>query len=59
MNELTFAEIHIAPWDGANGLRSYSVIGLTKEGKVYRYDAKCDGWIPWSMTLADCGGHRR
>ncbi len=48
---LKFQQIVVAPWQGDNGM-TYSVIGLEQDGRVYRYDAKCDGWIPWSNELA-------
>lgn len=57
--DLHFIEVHIAPWEGANGRRSYSVIGLTGEGRVYRYDAACDGWVPWSMRIVTECEHKR
>jgi hypothetical protein len=47
------------PWDGNTG-RTYSVLGLAKDGRVYRYDLSCGGWIPWSMKVARCAKeHKR
>lgn len=51
--ELVLQQIVAAPFTSA-GIQSYSVLGLSNDGKVYRYDPKCLGWVPWSMTVAGC-----
>jgi hypothetical protein len=33
---------------------SYSLLGLSTNGRVYRYDPKCEAWIPWSDKIATC-----
>lgn len=52
-NSVSFQQILIAPFTSSTG-SSYSVLGLSKAGRVYRYDPKCEGWIPWSNTIASC-----
>ena len=56
--ELKMQQLYIAPW-GRNGDLSYSVFGLTTEGKVYRWDGKCTGWIPWNMHEAECAAEHK
>ncbi len=59
--EIRLAQIVVAPFTTDTG-SSYSTIGLGVDGCVYRYDPKCEGWIPWSMSVATCreahGGKR-
>lgn len=33
---------------------SHVILGLSEDGKVYRYDAHCEGWIPWPMVAVTC-----
>ncbi len=58
--QLRMKQILAAHWDGATG-RTYSLIALSEDGKVYRYDAKCEGWYAWSMKDATCppGSHHK
>lgn len=51
--EVRFSQIVVAPFSTETG-SSYSTLGLSVDGCVYRYDPKCEGWIPWSMTIANC-----
>ena len=53
MKQLKFKQIISAEWEGNYG-QTYSIIALSEDGRVYRYDAKCEGWIPWSMDEATC-----
>lgn len=55
--QIKVKQIVIAQWQGTNGL-TYSTIALSKDGKVYRYDAGCQGWYPWSMNIVLCN-HRK
>jgi hypothetical protein len=48
-----FAQIATAPFSTDTG-SSYSVLGLSTGGRVYRFDPKCDAWIPWSNKVATC-----
>ncbi len=57
--EIEMKQIAIAPWDGSNGGRTYSVFGLGEDGKVYRFDGKCTGWIPQNMRIAPCAKEHR
>lgn len=59
--QLRMKQIVIAPWQGSDGGMTYSTLGLGEDGKVYRYDAACEGWIQYHMKDAECGihGHRR
>ena len=53
--------LHIAQWEGDNGL-SYSTLSIDNQGKVWRYDPKCQGWVGYIMKPVakdTCGGHRR
>jgi hypothetical protein len=53
--EVRFKQILAAQWTGAtNGVQSYSMLGLSEDGRVFRYDPLCEGWIPWSMKIAGC-----
>lgn len=58
--DLKMTQIVACPWDGDTG-RTYSIIALDKQGRVWRYDAKCAGWIAWHMKPVDtsCRGPRR
>lgn len=62
MSELKAAQIIVAPFQKVGGPLSYSIIALGVDGRVYRYDPKCEGWLPWSMKVATCiddhKGHR-
>ena len=46
-------QICSAPFTTATG-SSYSVLGVSTTGRVYRFDPKCDAWIPWSNKIATC-----
>jgi hypothetical protein len=48
-----FSQIATAPFTSPTG-SSYSVLGLSTGGRVYRFDPKCDAWIPWSNKIATC-----
>lgn len=50
---VSFQQIVVAPFTTDTG-SSYSVLGLSTTGRVYRYDPKCDAWIPWSNKIATC-----
>ena len=52
-SEVRLKQIQIAPFTTPTG-SSYSVLGLGEDGKVYRFDPKCDAWLPWSMRIANC-----
>jgi len=59
-SKLRFRQIVSAAWRGADtGRLSYSILGLELDGSVWRYDVKCQGWIPYSMVVAPCEQHRR
>jgi hypothetical protein len=51
--EVRLTQLVIAPFE-IGGNQTYSTLGLGTDGVVYRYDPKCDGWIPWSMKVAGC-----
>jgi hypothetical protein len=48
--------IVVAPFTGATGTLTYSTLGLSTDGRVYRYDPPCQGWIPWEMVAVTCAG---
>ena len=54
MKELRMKEIIPVQWEGDERLLTYSLYGLSKDGKLYRMDGKCTGWIPQNMKLAVC-----
>lgn len=56
---LRFTQIVVANWHDENKRMHYSTLALGIDGRVYRYDAQCNGWIVWSDRLATCGGHKR
>ncbi len=49
-----FVQITAAQFSQDLGRLSYSVLGVSTNGRVYRYDPKCDAWIPWSNKVATC-----
>ena len=51
--QVRMKQIVVAPFTTERG-SSYSTLGLGTDGKVYRYDPKCEGWIAWPMKLAGC-----
>lgn len=53
MKSLRFKQILAAQWEGDTGM-TYSVLALSEDGKVYRYDPKCEGWIPWPDQETSC-----
>jgi hypothetical protein len=51
--EVRFKQLLAGQFSTDGGI-SYSLIGLSEDGRVFRYDPKCSGWIPWPMTIAEC-----
>jgi hypothetical protein len=49
-----FVQITTGHFSGKDGSSSYSVLGVSTGGRVYRYDPQCDAWIPWSNKVATC-----
>lgn len=47
---VSFVQIEVAPFTTTPG-SSYSALGLSTTGRVYRHDPKCNAWIPWSNNL--------
>lgn len=58
---LRMKQILAGQFTNDDGSGSYSVVGLTEGGDVYRYDPQCQGWIAWQMQQVGkmCPGHRR
>lgn len=60
---LKMRQIVAAPFMGTRGGMTYSLLGLGRDGTVYRYDNTCDGWLPYSMEQSGCAKnvkeHRR
>lgn len=52
-DEVRFKQILTPEFQTETG-STYSTLGLSEDGCVYRYDPKCEGWIPWSMKVAGC-----
>ncbi len=52
--KLRVKQLLVAPFQSVGGPLSYSVLALGEDGKVYRYDPRCKGWLPWSMEIATC-----
>jgi hypothetical protein len=52
-NEIRIKQIVTGMWSGENGTESYSVIGLSEEGIVYRYDVTNCGWVQFAMGVID------
>ncbi len=48
------AQITTGHFSNGDGVSSYSVLGVSTGGRVYRYDPKCEAWIPWSNKVATC-----
>jgi hypothetical protein len=48
MKTLKLKQLVIAPFSAPGFPLSYSTLGLGIDGVVYRYDPKCEGWIPWN-----------
>ncbi len=53
--KLVVRQLLLAPFQNVGGPLTYSVLALSEQGGVYRYDPKCRGWLPWSMDVARCG----
>jgi hypothetical protein len=49
-----FKQITTGHFSGKDGSSSYSVLGVSTGGRVYRYDPQCEAWIPWSNKVATC-----
>lgn len=49
-----FVQIIAGQFSQDLGRLSYSVLGVSTNGRVYRFDPKCDAWIPWSNKVATC-----
>jgi hypothetical protein len=49
-----FVQITTGHFSGKDGSSSYSVLGVSTGGRVYRYDPQCEAWIPWSNKVATC-----
>jgi hypothetical protein len=54
MKPLKLKQLVIAPFSAPGFPLSYSTLGLGIDGVVYRYDPKCEGWIPWNMQVVGC-----
>lgn len=52
--KVKMVQITTGHFSGKDGSSSYSVLGVSTNGRVYRYDPKCDAWIPWSNKVATC-----
>ena len=51
MDDLRMKQIAVGQWVNTyQGGESFSIIGLTKDGKVYRYDMGREGWVAWKMN---------
>jgi hypothetical protein len=51
MAELQMRQIVVGQWVNTyRGGESFSIIGLSEDGKVYRYDMSRDGWVAWNMN---------
>ncbi len=52
---LQLQQIIAGPFENTkNKILSYSLVGLSIEGHVYRYDPHCQGWLALGMTEATC-----
>jgi hypothetical protein len=51
--EVRFKQIIVGQFTSDRG-GGYSTLGLSEDGRVYRYDPHCEGWIPWPMKVASC-----
>lgn len=52
--ELRVKQLIVAPFQVKDGPLTYSTLAVGEDGKAYRYDPKCSGWLPWSMKIATC-----
>lgn len=52
--QLKVKQLLVAPFQALGSSLTYSVLALSEDGAVYRYDTKCKGWLPWSMDIATC-----
>lgn len=53
-DEVRFIQCWTGNFQFPGGALTYSTFGLSNDGKVFRFDPKCDAWIPWSMKIATC-----
>lgn len=51
MNEVKFIQLIVAPWDGDNGRRTYSMFALGDDGRVYRQERAVGGWRPMAKRI--------
>jgi len=47
--EVKFKSITVGQWDGNTGM-TYTIIGLSEEGKVYRYSVAKRSWVEMPTT---------
>jgi hypothetical protein len=52
--ELRVKQIAVAQWRNSDNVLSHSTFALGEDGKVYRFDVKCNGWMPLPMNIVHC-----
>lgn len=56
--ELKFKQILGVQYESKGRLNG-SLYGLGFNGRVYRWDGKCSGWIPYRMDIAECDSEHK
>lgn len=51
---LKFKQLLSLEYERKGRMLNSSLFGLSSDGKVYRWDGKCSGWIPYKMEIAAC-----
>ncbi len=54
MNEVRFQQCWVGQYTDSRNKITFSIYGLTHEGKVYRFDGFCSAWLPLNMEVALC-----
>lgn len=49
--ELKIVSFQIGHYHVHGSILTYSIIGLSEEGKLYRYDRDVKKWIPYDMEI--------
>ena len=52
-----FKQVIVAQWEGDTG-NTYSTFALSEDGRVYRFDVGCQGWLKLPDKLVTCE-HKR
>lgn len=49
---LKMKQLTIGQWEGTHG-NNFSIIGLSEDGLVFKYEKSAGGWVPYRMVEAN------